>query len=179
MMFHNNTELLIDCWRAKKGANAVPSRDRIDPVEFAALLPQVFIVEGGENGHWPLRLAGELIGAVHGSSLRGADLIALWAPGHRASLRRALSAALAAPDYLVVTADAATPEGDVRRLEILFAPIAGASGAPDRLLGLYQPLNSSLGFGARCLGELHLRAIGGGEQRPRLRLAAVDGERTA
>ncbi|HEY5107761.1 MAG TPA: PAS domain-containing protein [Caulobacteraceae bacterium] len=178
-MFHSNTELLIDCWRAKKGGAALPPRARIDPVEFAALLPQVFIVERGEHGRWPLRLAGELIAAVHGPTLRGADLIGLWAPGHRAPLQRALEAALAAPDFLVVSADAATAEGDVRRLEILFAPISGPSGLADRLLGLYQPLTPRPGFGARGLGELHMRAIGGGEQRPRPRLAAVDGRQIA
>lgn len=148
-------------------------------MDFAGLLPQVFIVERGENGRWPLRLAGELIGAVHGWSLRGSDLIGLWAPRHRAPLQRALTAALAVPDFLVITADAAAAEGDVRRLEILFAPISGPSGAPDRLLGLYQPLTSSLGFGARRLGDLNMRAIGGGEQRPYLRLAAADGRHIA
>jgi hypothetical protein len=181
-MFHSNTKLLIDYWRLQKGSRGAPARSDIDPAQFPALLSQVFIAGQGEAGAWPLRLAGEMLVEVHGGRLRGADLIGLWAPGYRAPLQRALEAALRAPDLLVINAEASAKEGDVRRLEILFAPLLGPSGAPDRFLGLYQPLGASAGFGARPLGELRMRAIGGDGQEaaaPGLRLAAVDGRQIA
>jgi hypothetical protein len=176
-MFHSNTETLIDYWRARKGSRGAPARADIDPAQFPGLLAQVFIAGQGDAGAWPLRLAGEMLVEVHGAGLRGADLIGLWAPGYRAPLQRALEAALRAPDLLVINAEASAREGDIRRLEILFAPLLGPSGAPDRFLGLYQPLGASAGFGARPLGELRMRAIGGAGHAapaPGLRLAAVD-----
>jgi hypothetical protein len=64
-------------------------------------------------------------------------------------------------------------------LEVLFAPLTGPSGAPDRFLGLYQPLRAGwLG----SFGQLSILAVNGlarSAEPSGLRLAAVDGRRIA
>jgi hypothetical protein len=178
-MFHSNTELLIDYWRARRGAAALPARAQIHPADFPALVPQVFIVGVGERGAWPIRLAGEFLADVHGLRLRGGDLIGLWAPNHREALRKGLAAALSASRFLVVRAEADAGDGEVCALEILFAPLSGPSGVADRFLGLYQPIGRPPRVGVR-LGKLRMRDISGGAATPAsggLRLAAMDGRR--
>ena len=173
-MFHSSTELLIDYWRRRCGGRPMPARADIDPSGFAALAAQAFIAVREAGGDLRLRLAGEAILEMHGRRLADQSLLRLWRPDHRGRLARLLGEALAYADPLVVTA-----EGDGAELEILFAPLAGPDGAPDRFLGLYQPLR----YGHVALvGELSIRGINGsvGDERPsHLRLAALDGRRIA
>ncbi|HWA63697.1 MAG TPA: PAS domain-containing protein [Caulobacteraceae bacterium] len=178
-MFHSNTELLIDYWRARRGEARLPPRAGIDPADFAALLPQTFIASREAPGVYPLRLAGERIIDLHGRSLRGENVVNLWTRAHRIELQTALEGALREPSPLVVSAEGRNDEGEALRLEVLFAPIAGASGKADRFLGLYQP-TSTLRLQRRPIRELMIRAVGGADiAPPRLRLAALDGRRIA
>jgi hypothetical protein len=173
-MFHSSTELLIDYWRRRCGGRPMPARADIDPSGFAALAAQAFIAVREAGGDVRLRLAGEAIIAMHAQRLAGQSLLRLWRPDQRGRLARLLGEALAHADPLVVAADA-----DGAQLEILFAPLAGPDGAPDRFLGLYQPLRA--GHVAE-LGELSIRGVNGSESGERvlhLRLAALDGRRIA
>jgi len=86
-MFHLNTELLIDYWRARRGERRIPARSDIDPAAFAALLPQAFILVRDPDGVFRFRLAGETINDLHGRGLRasrwtcsGAPIIAVTSP---------------------------------------------------------------------------------------------------
>jgi len=45
---------------------------------------------------------------------------------------------------VVIDAEALADDGAVRRLEILFAPLGGPGGVPDRFLGLYQSTSAHL-----------------------------------
>ena len=64
-MFHSNTELLIDYWRAQKGLRRAPVRASINPGEFASLLPQVFILGRVRPGSYAFRLIGGLVEDDH------------------------------------------------------------------------------------------------------------------
>jgi len=181
-MFHSNTELLIDYWRATKGDGPLPARAEVDPAAFAGLLPQVFIAGRRSSGVYPLRLAGEFVIDLHGRGLRGEDHAQLWSRGHRMELQLALEQALSRGEPVVVSAEGATDEGACLRLEVLFAPLAGPDGLADRFLGLYQPTSAVAPLRGRPVRELQIRAVGGADVRtiaPRLRLAAVDGRRLA
>jgi hypothetical protein len=181
-MFHSNTELLIDYWRAKKGRAALPARVQVDPSEFAALLPQTFIAGRSGAGIYPLRLAGEFMVELHGRGLRGEDLAHLWIRQHRLELTAALEAALRDPEPVVISAEGRADDGPLLRLEVLFAPLSGPSGRPDRFIGLYQPTSAAGAMSGRPVRELAIRAVGGAviaTDAPRLRLAALDGRRIA
>lgn len=181
-MFHSNTELLIDYWRAAKGDALLPARSDVDPADFAALLPQVFIAGRRNAGAYPLRLVGEFVIDLHARALRGEDLFQLWARGHRIELQIALDQALRRSEPVVISAEGRTDAGDALRLEVMFAPLAGPGGEADRLLGLYQPTSAVHPLRGRPVRELLIRAVGGSDARvqpPRLRLAAVNGRRLA
>src|SRR5262249_41148167 len=124
-MFHSNTELLIDYWRERRSGRALPDRADIDPAEFAPLLPQSFIVGRAGAGTYPLRLAGERVVDIHGRGLRGENVLDLWARLHRPELQTALEGALRAPQPLVVSAEARTDDGEMLKLEVMFAPLTG------------------------------------------------------
>jgi hypothetical protein len=180
-MFHSNTELLIDYWQARRGGRPMPRRADIDPTGFVRLAPRAFIAQMEPGGDVRFRLAGEVIVDLHGRPLGGASLLRLWRPDCRARLSKLLGAALAHAAPTVVAAEARSQDALLTDLEVLFAPLTGVDGAPDRFLGLYQPLRSGwLGE----LGELSIRAVNGlglanaGETKP-LRLAALNGRRIA
>jgi hypothetical protein len=181
-MFHSNIELLIDYWRATRGEAPLPARADIDPADFSSLLSQVFIASRRQSGVYPLRLVGEFVIDLHGRSLRGDDLMRLWAPSHRIELQLALEQTLRRRDPVVISAEGRTDDGQPLRLEVLFAPFAGPDGEADRFLGLYQPTSSITALRGRPIRELLIRAVGGADARAvgqRLRLAALDGRRIA
>ncbi|MFI4972910.1 MAG: PAS domain-containing protein [Caulobacterales bacterium] len=181
-MFHSNTKLLIDYWRERRGERALPLRSAIDPMDFAALLPQTFVAAREAGGAYIFRLAGETLADLHGRGLRGEALTSLWRPAHRVQLVAALDAALRAPSPLVVHAEGRTDDATALRLEILFAPLADSVGTADRFLGHYQPAGPLSHLHGRAFRELAILDVSGTDERqaaPRLRLAAVDGRQIA
>ena len=180
-MFHSNTELLIDRWRALSFSGAAPARTDLDPAEFSRVIPQVFIAGREEPGFYPIRLAGEFLRDIHDRDLRGENIMGLWNVHSRLELRSALEAARRNPAPIVVTAEARAADGRYCALEVFFAPLTGPTGEADRFLGLYQPTTPI----ARLLGapvrELIVKSIAGAdaEDAPRLRLASLDGRRIA
>jgi hypothetical protein len=181
-MFHCNTELLIDYWRARRGEDGLPARARIDPADFYSLLPQAFIAVGDDEGGWRFRLAGEAINDLHGRSLSGENLVLLWRPDHRRHLAGALEASLRTAAPVVLGAEARADDEAVHRLEILFAPLAGPDGRADRFLGLYQPTAPVARWARRPVRDLAIVSVDGAQARPAaptLRLAVIDGRRIA
>ena len=182
-MFHSNTEQLIEYWRSHKSANAAPARASIDPGEFPALAPQVFILGRASAGRYVFRLAGGLVEDLHGVRLGGVDALSLWAETYRTSLQLALEAVRRAPEPLVVTAEARAPRGEMLGLEITFAPLMSAGGEIDRVFGLYQPKTPVAALQGQPIQALTVRGVAtarpGDADLPRLRLAAVDGRQIA
>jgi hypothetical protein len=182
-MFHANTDLLIDYWLARRSANAAPARADIDPAAFPTLLPQVFILGRKRPGQYAFRLVGGLVDDLHGGGLNGCDPLGLWAPGYRTSLQLALEAIRRQPEPLVITAEGRSRQGKTIALEVTLAPLTGASGEADRMLGLYQPTTPVAALQGQALDVLTIRAIAAARNAngefPRLRLAAVDGRQIA
>jgi hypothetical protein len=182
-MFHSNTERLIDYWRDRKGARAAPTRASIDPGEFPALMPQIFILGRTGPGQYVFRLAGGLVEDLHGGRLGGVDALGLWAETYRTPLQLALEAVRRQPEPFVVAAEARAPRGETLGLEITFAPLTSASGEIDRIIGLYQPTTPVASLLGQPIKVLIVRGVttarpGEGEL-PRLRLAAIDGRQIA
>lgn len=179
-MSHPNTERLTEYWQARRPALGAPARRTIDPGEFADLLPQVFILGRRDPRDLPFRLAGERVTRLHGRDLRGLNALNLWAPHDRTQIVSALDMARRMPEPIVIEA-CADGDDETSLIEILFAPLAGATGAVDRLMGLYQPLDMKHRIQlspVRELTVLNIRRANAAEA-PRLRLAALDGRRIA
>lgn len=182
-MFHSNTELLIDYWRARAGDGGLPARSSISPGDFADLLPQVFVLGRARSGIYPIRLAGGFVADLHQRDLRQANALSLWSERDRSRLQTAIEETRLKPEPLVATAEALTTDRTSIGMEVLFAPLADANGEPVRFIGLYQPLSMVARLAGRPVLELsvrHLRrASVANSQAPRIRLATLDGRRIA
>lgn len=179
-MFHSNTHKLIDYWRSKAPGGRAPARHAIDPSEFATLAPQVFMAGRVCSGIYPLRLVGGFLTAFHQRDLRQQNALSLFQQRDRMNLQTALEMARRKPEPIVASVNVTTETGEIG-MEILFAPVSGTDGGPDRFLGLYQPLSLVARLGGEPPMEFTVRELrnGGAAEAPRLRLAALDGRRIA
>lgn len=182
-MFHPSTERLIDYWRDRKVDAAAPARADINPGDFNDLLTQVFIVGREHLGHMPFRLTGGFVADLHARDLRGQDLLSLWALSHRLELKSSLEVARRRRQPVVVTADIRAQGVPSVGMEVLFAPLRGASGETDRFLGFYQPIAMMQRLMGRPAQELAVRQIQplglDNQDGPQLRLATLHGRRIA
>jgi hypothetical protein len=182
-VFHSNTQRIIDYWRDLRTGPEAPSRGDFDPARVANLLPNTFMLD--RQSGLPFRLAGGLVEDLHGRGLRREAFLALWGTESRAAVRDAALAAVRGPEPAVLYANARTDSGQQAGLEIMLAPLTGADGRVDRLLGFYQPVTTLVRLHGEALVELtHKLTLYAGagdvETRvPHLRLAAVDGRRIA
>jgi hypothetical protein len=161
----------------------VPPRSAVDPTDFLNLLPQVFILGRRGPGQYHFRLVGGFIADLHGRDLRQDNLLRLWQADDRSQVQTALEAIRRRAEPLVIDCDAHPQAGPAMHMEITFAPLTGAGGDVDRIIGLYQPLSPVRGLMGQAALSLSVRAMStsGAVQAefPRLRLAAADGKRIA
>ena len=181
-MVHSNTQKMIDYWHSQGGFGGVPVRAAINPADFSTLLPQTFMLGRVASGVYPVRLVGGLVADLHKRDLRGRNLLDLVCARDRLNLHTALETARRRPESMVVEMEGRS-ESTSLALELLFAPIAGAPGSPERFLGLYQPLSMVAKLRDMPIRELAVRAIHGvgpaNEEGYRLKLATLDGRRVA
>lgn len=176
-MFHSGTSALIEAWTALPDAGRIPARADFDPMSLGARVPQLWAGERLDDGLIRLRLAGAWVERLHGRPLGGADWLTLWRPDSRPLVLAALTQTFREARPVVLTADSPLMAGS---LEIALTPMRGASGAADRIVGLYQPLNTK-DREAESVGELSARlaTAAGPSLRAPLALAAIDGRRIA
>lgn len=180
MMFHPDTQFLIDHWSAlarRSGVRSgIPDRSALRPDTLGLRLPRVFMAQRvGDNA--AIRLAGGWIEAFHGQTLKASPLLGLWRTASRPLVAAALNQAVIEGRPVVIVALA----GDLAsRIEITLAPLRDGAGRADRILGLYAP-SATLTLAADEPRLLTARvSIGVGDPaRPPLSLAAVGGRRIA
>lgn len=149
-MFHAHTDRVLDEWRLRRGpGRRMPARTELSPVLFGPLLPQMFILAEDGAGGWSFRLAGGFLNDLHGRELRGTSFPHLWAARDRRRVHQALDAARLAAEPRVLGCRGETADGASVALELTLAPVTGPTEAPDRVLGLYQPVSML----ARLMGE--------------------------
>ncbi|HZV84000.1 MAG TPA: PAS domain-containing protein [Brevundimonas sp.] len=175
-MFQPDTQFLIDHWTGLSQSPAtrggIPSRKAFEPQTMGLRLPRILLAD--RLGDAPcLRLAGGWIEAFHGQPLKDRPLSSLWtsASGALVSAAIARSVREARPVVVIATVGAAASP-----IEVVFAPLRGSSGEPDRILGLYAPSETlaltrdesrlltarlSVGAGAPARAPLSLAAVGG------------------
>ncbi len=180
-MFHPSTERLIEYWTARKAGGASPARGAINPGDFFDLTPQVFILGRDAPGAYPFRLVGGFVSELHRRDLRGDNLLDLWAKDSHAELQTQLENARANAEPVVVTADIHATGVATVGMEVLFMPLTTAGGEVNRFLGLYQPIAMIQRLMGRQADQLSIRREGAHayEQRPALRLVALEGRRLA
>lgn len=179
-MFHADTHLLIDHWttlsRAPSATGGIPNRNSLHPDALGLRLPRLLLAETSER-QMHLRVAGSWIESFHGGALQGRSLQSLWRETSHAMIDGAVTQCFQDARPVVIKA-AVGLSGDL--IEVTLAPLRGASGQIDRLIGLYTPL-STLALGEGDSRLLTGRVCIGVGQPPRvpLSLAAVHGHRIA
>ena len=176
-MFHSGTSALIGAWNALPNAERVPARADFDPMRLTSHLPRLWTAQRADADRWPLRLAGGWIERLHGGPLAGVDWIEFWRTDSRLTLLAAIQRSVRDARPVVVTAESPLLAGPV---EVCLAPLRTRSGAADRLIGLYQPLDPA-DLSAEAIGRLSARQVvtAGDSRRPPLSLATLDGRRIA
>ncbi|CAN5233085.1 PAS domain-containing protein [soil metagenome] len=178
-MSHSSTERLIDYWRSRKGEALAPARADIDPTDFPTLLPQVFILGRVGPGDYVFRLAGGLLGELHGRDLRNVGFSSLWVHSDRIGVQTTLENARYTGEPAVLTVMAKAGPQAVT-LEVLLAPLTNPKGEVDRFLGLYQPVTPLSHLRELPIDWLTLASLDksspANEDGPRLRLASVSGQ---
>ncbi len=176
-MFHTNTEHLIGYWRSLATGASAPSRQAFDPAAVGELLPQIFMLELG-TGALPFRLAGEFLIDLHARPLRGVDFQTLFSAAGRRVVTQAALSALNDPDPSILTCEGFSEDGRALGLEITLAPLSGADGRVERLLGLYQPTSLVARLAGKPVVEINAR-LANGDGKGHLRLVVNDGLRIA
>lgn len=126
---HPKLRALLDYWRSKSEAHAVPPRSAIDPAEIPQLLPNVMLWEVLDGGRdFRVRLAGTLVEAVHGGPLTERLASELHGSSHLAEAPAHMAEVLARgePDFASGTATKA-PEGPLYYDRVLL-PLGGDNG---------------------------------------------------
>lgn len=178
-MFHPGTTRLIGYWSALAGGGA-PARADFDVAEVAELMPRLFVLERGPEPAF--RLVGEFVADVHGRRLKGTEALDLFAATARPLARRSILQSVREGAPVVILGTGRAEDGAEVGLEITVAPLLSPRGAPDRLVGLFQPVSPLANLGGRPIRETTIRMAVAAEprpDRPRLKLAAVDGRRIA
>jgi hypothetical protein len=179
-VFHPDTQFLIDHWTGLARAGAVrggiPSRGALRPEAFGRRLPRAFLADR-RDGRSVLTLAGTGLETVWRRPLAGQDLTDLWTAGSVDLVEQAVAQAVREARPVVVAA--MTDAEPALALEMVVAPLRGASERPDRVLGLFAP-TTALTAGAEAPRLIARVAVAAGSPgRPALSLAAVEGRRIA
>ncbi len=159
---------MLDAWRLRLApGRRLPERTALSPCLFGPLAPQMFVLAEDADG-WRLRSAGALLDDLHGRPLVGVALADLWAEADRAAVDRLLDRARRRAEPVVAACRGETARGRAVALELTFAPATGPLGAPDRCLGLYQPLSPLARLGGEALSSLRLAEAPAPPPGPRL-----------
>ena len=165
-MFHAHTDRVLDEWRRRRGPARLPARTQLSPILFGPLLPQMFVLADDGEAGWRFRLAGAFLGELFARELSGEAYAGLWTAGDRASAVRALQAARRAEEPAVLGCRGDSPSGRFVAMELLLAPVTGPTEAPDRVVGLLQPVSAVARLGGEPVSALRLTDLRSGSPRP-------------
>lgn len=123
-------------WEGLRQEEALPRRETIDPRGMAGALEHVFLLERIGHGLGRFRLAGNHLALLMGMEVRGMPLTALFDPHARGAIESLLEEALSTPAILEIALEAERGIGrPALEGRMLLLPVAGDTGACDRVLG--------------------------------------------
>ncbi len=131
---------LYDYWTRQRGKRAMPLRSAIEPADIAAILPDVFILEGGRLQSPCFRLAGTRLCAQFGRELKGQDFAALFAPDQRDRVARIAETVMMRTAPAVLRVQLVDGALDTTEAEIVLLPLATRGRNADRIIGAFAPL---------------------------------------
>lgn len=141
---HPNTKTLLKAWERM---NAVPASGDAGPTtsEHPDLIEGLFVIERNSDGVWAFRNAGSRVSKLLGRELAEHNYLDFWTGHDRAMLTAFLESVFQARLPGILQARGETLTGQRIDIEMMLAPLtqSAGSGAPMRLLGLYQTLGGA------------------------------------
>jgi hypothetical protein len=141
-MKQKTTQILYDYWNQARAGRLAPRRLEIEPSRIAGILPETFMLERGEAGAYPFRLAGTRLCEMFGWELRGTDFLDGWSAPDRSVLARQLTSVCEQGAVCVLTLDAGAGSNQHVELEALLLPLVHAGKTIARVLGAMAPTTS-------------------------------------
>lgn len=126
---------IFNYWDLLRGAADAPLRTDISPASIRHILPDLFILQAGEDGAPRFRLAGTGICSLFGRELREESFASLWAqeqPGDAVKISEGVMAHVV-PALIVATGYSAG--GRQLPCEVILLPLRSSPTECDRLLG--------------------------------------------
>jgi hypothetical protein len=158
-MKHALTRELYDYWNGRRGGEAMPERDDIDPVAIRRILADSFVL-AVESGQPPrFRVAGTKVCELFGRELRGEDFTGLWGQEAAPQIRDFVS--LVTGDGIGILAGVTMEAGDglACPLELLILPLSHQGKGGRRMLGSLVPLELPFWLGTRPAQYLDLGVV--------------------
>ncbi len=118
-------------WAARREADGLPLRARIDPRGIENILPWCFILERIAPAHARFRLAGQKLNAVAGTELRGLPASSLVTAAARPVLGQVLAGLFGTPAIAELSLAAKGVEA-----RAILLPLRGDDGQVNRALGV-------------------------------------------
>ncbi|MED5549591.1 MAG: PAS domain-containing protein [Pseudomonadota bacterium] len=140
-MRHAQSQALHAYWQTRRQGGAAPHRTDIEPQDIARMLGYVFILWRADPDHHIFRLAGTHLCDLYQREFRDQNFLSLWRSHDRTHVQAVLEASITGTEPASLIARTVTMDRLDLPVEISFLPLRGPSGAIDRTLGLFQPLD--------------------------------------
>ena len=136
---HPQIQAFYGYWDRKRAGRSMPSRADIQPVEIAALMPQVFIVDVAEDGQLVYRLFGTALVALFGREMTGRP-VAEGLPADAADEARGrYRTVIRDRKPLFHVACLREPRNDFTEVERLILPLSPNDVRVDMVVGIVMP----------------------------------------
>jgi hypothetical protein len=137
---HASSQQLYAYWQGQRDGRPAPLRSAIEPVHFAKLLGDTFLLDASRTTAFPFRLAGTGLCANFGRELTGNDFLSIWQGADRDTLATTLRTIAQNACVAVVEIAGRTERGNTAPIEMLLMPVSQDGRHNDRILGLFSPL---------------------------------------
>lgn len=135
---------LYEYWRKMKGSRAAPARRDIQPTDFPALLPNIFIFDVEyEPRDYVLRLLGTQLVRGLGKDFTGAHFDEMYQGGVAETLRRQYDWVVSRWEPVYDRLDASWMDKDYIYYDRLLLPLSDTGERVDKLLGCALFITSS------------------------------------
>jgi hypothetical protein len=148
---HQNTKALFDYWNAVRNGKQAPRRTDIDPIAMKRWLASVFILQRLDRDHVIFRLAGTRLCSTFGREFREQNILAMFHGDCHRAVRSLLDEVVCGPYVGLAKVTAVTLDKREANGEMIFLPLADATGRIDRVLGCLN-----LTHGEKTLGHRKL-----------------------
>ncbi len=139
-----------------RAGRLAPRRFEIEPSSIAGILPETFILEFEPPNGYFFRLAGTKICENLGQELRGLDFTEDWRENDRFTMQRHLTSVRKLGAVVRILMEAASPQAELARFEVLIMPLQHSKDSIDRFLGGVVAVDPPQWLGNCQLGEFRI-----------------------